>query len=87
MFSSCIKASEILDTDQEFTQKLKEMLPRITPNQIGRLGQLQEWSEDKDDPDVKHRHVSHLWGVYPGSEINWEETPEVMKAAETPKKK
>ncbi|NOQ98308.1 MAG: glycoside hydrolase family 95 protein [Calditrichae bacterium] len=81
LFISCIKASEILDTDQEFAQKLKEMLPRIAPNQIGRLGQLQEWLEDKDDSDVKHRHVSHLWGVYPGSEINWEETPEVMKAA------
>ncbi len=81
LFNACIEASEILDTDKEFAQQLKGMVPRIAPNQIGRLGQLQEWLEDKDDPEVKHRHVSHLWGVYPGSEVNWEETPEVMKAA------
>ena len=81
LFTMCIESSEILDTDKEFAAKLKKMLPQIALNQIGRLGQLQEWLEDKDDPEVKHRHVSHLWGVYPGSEINWEETPEMMKAA------
>jgi alpha-L-fucosidase 2 len=81
LFNSCIKAAEILDTDQEFAQELKEMVPRIAPNNIGRLGQLQEWLEDKDDPNEKHRHISHLWGVYPGNEINWEYSPEVMKAA------
>jgi alpha-L-fucosidase 2 len=42
---------------------------RIAPNQVGRHGQLQEWMEDKDDPANQHRHVSHLWGVYPGAEI------------------
>ncbi|MEO1011560.1 MAG: glycoside hydrolase family 95 protein [Bacteroidota bacterium] len=81
LFNICISASEILNTDKEFAAKLKSMLPQIAPNQIGRLGQLQEWLEDKDDPEVKHRHVSHLWGVHPGSEINWEETPDLMKAA------
>jgi alpha-L-fucosidase 2 len=81
LFKACIEASVILNTDDEFADKLKAMIPRIAPNQIGRLGQLQEWLEDKDDPEVKHRHVSHLWGVHPGSEINWESTPDVMKAA------
>lgn len=81
LFRICIEASDILDTDQEFANKLEEMLPKIAPNQIGRLGQLQEWMEDKDDPEEKHRHVSHLWGVHPGNEINWKETPELMKAA------
>jgi alpha-L-fucosidase 2 len=57
------------------------MVPRIAPNQIGKHGQLQEWLEDKDDPDNHHRHVSHLWGVHPGHEINWDKTPELMKAA------
>ena len=81
LFRSCIEASDILGVDQQFAAKLKEMLPRIAPNQIGKYGQLQEWMEDKDDPDNKHRHVSHLWGVYPGNEINWMQTPDLMKAA------
>lgn len=81
LFRSCIEASDILGTDQEFAGKLKEMLPRIAPNKIGKHGQLQEWMEDKDSPTDKHRHVSHLWGVHPGSEINWKETPDLMKAA------
>ncbi|MFA5327712.1 MAG: glycoside hydrolase family 95 protein [Prolixibacteraceae bacterium] len=71
LFRSCIEASEILGTDREFAAKLNGMLPKIAPNQIGKHGQLQEWMEDKDDPNNKHRHVSHLWAVYPGNEINW----------------
>jgi len=81
LFHSCIEASEILKTDAEFSDKLKEMLPKIAPGQIGKHGQLQEWMEDKDSPTDKHRHVSHLWGVHPGIEINWKETPDLMKAA------
>ena len=81
LFRSCIEASEILNTDQEFAQKLREMLPQIAPNKIGQHGQLQEWMEDLDDPTNKHRHVSHLWAVYPGNEINWQQTPDLMKAA------
>ncbi len=81
LFKNCIEAASILQTDDVFAEQLRAMLPKIAPNQIGRLGQLQEWLEDKDDPQNKHRHVSHLWGVYPGSEINWEQTPELMKAA------
>jgi alpha-L-fucosidase 2 len=53
----------------------------IAPNQIGKYGQLQEWLQDVDDTANKHRHVSHLWAVYPGNEINWEEGSEFMKAA------
>ena len=81
LFRSCIDASELLETDQVFAQKLKEMLPQIAPNQIGKYGQLQEWMEDRDDPTSTHRHVSHLWAVYPGNEINWQQTPDLMKAA------
>ena len=47
--------------------QLDDMRARIAPNQIGKYGQLQEWLEDKDDPKNQHRHVSHLWGVYPGA--------------------
>jgi len=56
------------------------MRSRIAPNQVGRHSQLQEWLIDKDDPKNKHRHVSHLWGLHPGGEIN-EHTPDVFAAA------
>ena len=81
LFSNVIHASEILDMDEVLRDTLKEKLPRIAPNQIGKYGQLQEWLEDKDDTSDHHRHVSHLWGVYPGSEINWDQTAKLMKAA------
>lgn len=81
LFQSVIKASEILKKDDEFRDTLKNKVDSIFPNKIGRYGQLQEWMEDVDDTTNKHRHLSHLWAVYPGSEINWEQTPELMKAA------
>lgn len=81
LFQSVIKASEILKKDNEFRDTLKNKVDSIFPNKIGRYGQLQEWMEDVDDTTNKHRHLSHLWAVYPGSEINWEQTPELMKAA------
>jgi alpha-L-fucosidase 2 len=81
LFLHCIKASEILNTDIEFRNKLISLRLRIAPNQIGKYGQLQEWLEDKDDPKNTHRHVSHLWGLYPGNEINPFDTPELWKAA------
>ncbi len=81
LFEIVVKASEILEIDKEFAGQLNEMIPQIAPYQIGKYGQLQEWLEDKDDPQNKHRHVSHLWAVHPGNEINWKDTPELMEAA------
>lgn len=81
LFKACIEASSILNKDQEFADTLKSILPKIAPYQIGKFGQLQEWVDDIDDPKNKHRHVSHLWGVHPGKEINWQDTPELMNAA------
>ena len=83
LFKACIETSSILKKDIAFADSLKDILPRIAPYKVGRFGQLQEWMEDIDNPDNKHRHVSHLWGVYPGKEINWLETPELMEAAKT----
>jgi len=82
LFSNCIRASEILGVDENFREKLMKMKEQITPNQIGKYGQLQEWLEDKDDPNNRHRHVSHLWGVHPGSEITPRGTPELCTAAQ-----
>lgn len=81
LFRNCIKASEVLKTDENFRNTLQHTYQQIAPNQIGRFGQLQEWLEDKDDTTNKHRHVSHLWGVHPGDDITWESSPELMKAA------
>lgn len=81
LFKICIETSAILDKDQSFADSLKLILPKIAPYKIGKFGQLQEWVADLDDPLNKHRHVSHLWGVHPGKEINWQDTPEMMNAA------
>jgi alpha-L-fucosidase 2 len=81
LFKACIEASKILNTDTEFTKQLQSMIHEIAPNQIGQHGQLQEWLEDIDDPNNKHRHVSHLWGMHPGADITWEKSPKLMEAA------
>jgi alpha-L-fucosidase 2 len=81
LFKNVITAGEILNEDDSLRNTLKEKYRKIAPNKIGRYGQLQEWMQDIDDTSNKHRHISHLWGVYPGSEINWDETPELMKGA------
>ena len=81
LFSNTIEASEILEVDPEFRNRLKDLRAKIAPNQIGQHGQLQEWLEDRDDPENKHRHVSHLWGLHPGNEITQEDTPELFEAA------
>jgi alpha-L-fucosidase 2 len=80
LFQSTAEAARILGVDAELSAQLDRMRGEIAPNQIGRLGQLQEWLEDKDDPKNKHRHVSHLWGVFPGEEIT-PRTPELFAAA------
>ncbi len=81
LFGNTIEASEILGVDEELRKRLIETRARIAPNQIGRHGQLQEWLEDKDDPGNHHRHVSHLWGVFPGEEITPRGAPEFCEAA------
>lgn len=81
LFKNCVAAAEALNTDAAFRDTLEAKYNKIAPNQIGRHGQLQEWLEDIDDPENKHRHVSHLWGLHPGKEINWRDTPELFDAA------
>lgn len=81
LFENCIEAASLLQTDGAFADTLRKKYKQIAPGKIGKYGQLQEWMEDKDDTTNKHRHVSHLWGVYPGNEITWEHTPDLMKAA------
>ncbi len=81
LFANTIEAARILHVDTELIGKLSELRGQIAPNQVGKYGQLQEWLEDKDDPKDQHRHVSHLWGLFPGSEITPRGTPELFRAA------
>lgn len=80
LFRNCINATVVLNTDAAFRQTLEEKYPQIAPDKIGKYGQLQEWMQDVDDTADQHRHVSHLWGVFPGTEISWRQ-PDLMKAA------
>ena len=81
LFANTVRASEILGVDKAFRDTLIAMRSRIASNRIGRLGQLQEWMQDTDDPKNEHRHVSHLWGLHPGAEITPRGTPELFAAA------
>jgi alpha-L-fucosidase 2 len=83
LFAITIKAAEILNTDEEFTSTIKETLERLPPMQIGQWGQLQEWMFDWDNPDDHHRHVSHLYGLYPSNQISPYRTPDLFSAART----
>ncbi len=81
LFSNCIAACEILGIDDEFKCRVVAAKEKLLPLKIGRWGQLQEWKEDVDDPENKHRHVSHLFALHPGNQITPERTPELAEAA------
>lgn len=73
LLRACARSARLLGTDAELAADFDRLAARIAPHQVGRHGQLQEWVEDKDDPKNTHRHVSHLWAVYPGDDITWQD--------------
>jgi len=83
LFSQCIEAATILRIDQEFGGKLAAVRARLAPAQIGKAGQLQEWLDDWDleAPERQHRHVSHLYGLFPSNQITSHATPDLFAAA------
>ena len=83
LFTNVIKASKILKVDADFSEALKTALSKMSPMRIGKHGQLQEWMQDWDDPADNHRHVSHLYGLFPSNQISAFKTPELFKAAKT----
>ncbi|MCB9355212.1 MAG: glycoside hydrolase family 95 protein [Lewinellaceae bacterium] len=82
-FSNVIDAAAVLGADRAFADSLSALLPRLAPMQIGRWGQLQEWMHDWDDQGDKHRHVSHLYGLFPSCQISPYRHPELFSAART----
>jgi alpha-L-fucosidase 2 len=83
LFTNTIRPAEVLGKDQAFVKTLREKRAKLPPMQIGRLGQLQEWIEDLDSPEDKHRHVSHLFGLHPAAQISPYRTPKLFDAART----
>ena len=81
VFAAFDEASSKLKTDSALAAEVRVARARLAPNQVGKHGQLQEWLEDWDDLEPEHRHLSPLWGLYPGSEITPEGTPALAKAA------
>ena len=83
LFDACAEASHILDADADFRTQVQAACARLAPMQIGHAGQLQEWLEDWDAvaPEQHHRHVSHLYGLYPSHQITRRGTPDLFAAA------
>ena len=83
VFSQTCMAARELGIDTAFADTLMQALNELPPMQVGHLGQLQEWLEDVDGIDDHHRHVSHLYGLYPSSQISASQTPEAWRACRT----
>lgn len=81
LFGNTIAAAEVLKTDEPFRAALAAARAKLLPPKIGARGRLQEWSEDFADAEPEHRHVSHLFGVHPGSQFTPEKSPELFRAA------
>jgi len=83
LWNQVITTSKILGTDAAFANRLQNRLKEMAPFQIGRWGQLQEWMFDWDNPDDIHRHISHLYGLFPSNQISPYRTPQLFDAART----
>ncbi|HWD39521.1 MAG TPA: glycoside hydrolase family 95 protein [Fimbriimonas sp.] len=82
LFEACSEAAKVLDVDSELADRMRSTRDKLAPMQIGRAGQLQEWLEDwdLDAPEIHHRHVSHLYGLFPSHQIS-QFTPKLLEAA------
>ncbi|WP_027087681.1 glycoside hydrolase family 95 protein [Cohnella panacarvi] len=81
LFSACLEAEDRLKLDPEFAASLKAAMDKLPEPRIGRHGQLQEWLEDYDEVEPGHRHISHLFALYPGTQIAPRATPNLSAAA------
>jgi alpha-L-fucosidase 2 len=81
LFTNCINASEILGIDKEFSGKLQKLQNKLPKPVIGKHGQIQEWAEDYEEAEIGHRHISHLFALYPSNEISVRKTPVLAAAA------
>lgn len=80
LFGHVIESAQFIDTEKEFIRQIKLAKEQLPPNQIGKDGRLMEWLKEYKEAEPHHRHVSHLWGMYPGTEITLQGTPKLAKA-------
>ena len=83
VFNYTTEASKVLGKDENFRARMEAAVKRLPPTRTGKYGQIMEWFEDWDNPNDKHRHVSHLYGLFPSHQITPEETPDLVKGAKT----
>ncbi len=81
LFERTLQAGEILKIDKAFCTQVKTAMDKLPPFKIGKAGNLQEWQQDYADAMPGHRHISHLWALFPSTQISLQHTPELAKAA------
>ncbi len=81
VFTNLIEGSKALDVDRDKREQWQYVLDNIPPLQVGKHGQLQEWLEDYEEGEINHRHISHLYGLFPGDQITPEDTPRFARAS------
>ena len=81
LFRNCLTTLDIINEEPEFRARLEKAVSRLYPYHIGQYGQLQEWFLDLDDPKDTHRHISQLYGLFPGTEISFRRTPDLASAS------
>lgn len=81
LMQHCMEAGRILGVDSELQEELEQTLARLSPLKISKDGRVQEWLYDFAEAEPGHRHVSHLYSLYPGSRINRRDTPELLEAS------
>jgi alpha-L-fucosidase 2 len=81
LFGACVQADQLLGLNDELAPVFAETAKRLPPNGIGSKGQILEWTEELPEMTPGMGHISHLWGAYPGDEINWKDTPNLLEAA------
>ena len=81
LFSNTRAAAQVLNLDKQFCDTILSLKRQLPPMQVGQYGQLQEWFEDWDNPNDHHRHISHLWGFFPGYQISPYSSPVLFEAA------
>ncbi len=80
LFRNCLKSAQILGIDDQFTQTLAAVMPKLPPYKVGSKGQLLEWWDEMTESEPLHRHTSHMYPLHPAGEINPESAPELANA-------
>jgi alpha-L-fucosidase 2 len=81
LFTNYLDAARELNVDADYARKVADLRDKLVKPKVGKWGQLQEWMDDKDDPNDKHRHISHLFGLHPGRQISPITTPDLAAGA------